>query len=167
MMWNIIDLDDTLFTEETNLKCKADCSYMCDVCNKVFKSQKSLQLHKTFHSNQLLNMKVFPSASVYHLPIPVSTAIKNFFFPLPQFLFKKMVEMCQDNRFSIRLYHRLCQNWQFCWWHEITFWLRCPVIYWGNQFEKAQSQEPEIFPGSVVIIEFFPGSAKIVMCAWN
>jgi hypothetical protein len=38
------DLDDPLFTEETNLKkCKAECSYVCDVCNKVFKSQKSLQ----------------------------------------------------------------------------------------------------------------------------
>ena len=41
------DLNDLLLTKETDLKeHKAECCYLCDVCKKVFKSQKSLHGHK-------------------------------------------------------------------------------------------------------------------------
>lgn len=47
------DLDNKLFTEETNVKGhRAECSFLCDVCKKVFKSHKSLQVHKCIHSRQ-------------------------------------------------------------------------------------------------------------------
>jgi hypothetical protein len=45
-----------LFPEETNVnEHQAECSYLCDMCKKVFRSQKSLQVHTHIHSRQRRN----------------------------------------------------------------------------------------------------------------
>jgi hypothetical protein len=50
------DVDNELFTEETNVtEHRAECSYLCDVCKEVFRSQKSLGVHEHIHSRQRHN----------------------------------------------------------------------------------------------------------------
>jgi hypothetical protein len=50
------DVDNELFGGETGvIEHSAECSYLCDVCKKVFRSQKSLRVHKHIHSSQRRN----------------------------------------------------------------------------------------------------------------
>jgi uncharacterized Zn-finger protein len=50
---NLCDVDKNLVSGEGSVKgCKAECSYLCDVCKKSFKTKSYLQIHKHLHSRQ-------------------------------------------------------------------------------------------------------------------
>jgi hypothetical protein len=50
------DVDNELFSDEAGvIEHSAECSFLCDVCKKVFRSQKSLRVHKHILSSQRRN----------------------------------------------------------------------------------------------------------------